>query len=206
MKNKYSEDKFIGDKIKLTEIKKKFNIDKFNSILNSPKKHPSGIIKDAKERFSIFDALGEMSKVDISFFDGFTIKASLKNFFKRISNDLVYEPVIGFIHDQPYFTNNIEFGLLKCILNKKKDFHYYLIHSSWFNKDSIPQGDVDCKNCFNFNDKIDEKKLVKILYDEMRWSYKYGKIIAENVYFFKKLNWSKDKLKKCIKNSNVVFH
>ena len=40
----------------------------------------------------------------------------------------------------------------------------------------------------------------------MKWGYKHGKIIAENVYFFKKLNWSKEKLKKCIKNSNVAFH
>ena len=35
MKKKYSDAKFIGDRKKLTEIKKKFKIDKFNKILNS---------------------------------------------------------------------------------------------------------------------------------------------------------------------------
>ena len=202
---KYSESEFIGNKKKLTEIKKRFQIDKFNNILNSPKKYPSGR-PDKSKIFDIFDVLEKITDVDISFFDEFTIKIGLKNFFKKINNNLVYEPIIGFIHDDSYFITNREYGLLKCVLNNKKDFQYYLISSDWFTKGSPPQGDVICKNFLNLNQKIDEKKLLKILYDKFKESYNYGKIIAQDVYFFKKLKWSKEKLKKYIRNTDVKFH
>ena len=130
---KYSESEFIGNKKKLTEIKKRFQIDKFNNILNSPKKYPSGR-PDKSKIFDIFDVLEKITDVDISFFDEFTIKIGLKNFFKKINNNLVYEPIIGFIHDDSYFITNREYGLLKCVLNNKKDFQYYLISSDWLLK------------------------------------------------------------------------
>ena len=51
----------IGDKKKFIEIKKNFKIDKFDKILNS------------KDRQDVFTALKKVSKVDISFFDGFKV-------------------------------------------------------------------------------------------------------------------------------------
>ena len=65
---KYSESELIGNKKKLTEIKKRFQVDKFNSVLNSPRKYPSGVINSSKH-FDIFDVLEKVTKVDISFFD-----------------------------------------------------------------------------------------------------------------------------------------
>ena len=202
---KYSEGELIGNKKKLTEIKKKFQVDKFNSVLNSPRKYPSGKINTSKH-FDIFDVLEKETKVDITFFDEFTIKLGLINFFKKISTNLVYEPIIGFLHDEPYFTTNREYGLLKCNLKNKKDFQYYLISSDWFSKDSFPQGYVTCTNYFKLNQKILNKELLKILFDEFKRSYHHGKIIAKDVYFFKKLDWSKEKLKKYIRNNDVKFH
>ena len=201
---KYSESELIGNKKKLTEIKRKFQVDKFNSVLNSPRKYPSGKINTSKH-FDIFDVLEKMTKVDITFFDEFTIKLGLKDFFKKISTNLVYEPIIGFLHDEPYFIVNREYGLLKCNLKNKKDFQYYLISSDWFRKDSFPQGDVTCTNYFKLNQKILNKELLKTLFDEFKRSYQYGKIIAKEVYFFRKLDWSKEKLKKYIKNDDVKF-
>ncbi len=96
--------------------------------------------------------------------------------------------------------------MLKCNLKNKKDFQYYLISSDWFNKDSIPQGDVTCTNYFKLNQKIINKELLKILFDEFKRSYHHGKIIAKEVYFFRKLDWSKEKLKKYIRNTDVKFH
>ena len=104
---KYSESELIGNKKKLTEIKKKFQVDKFNSVLNSPRKYPSGKINTSKH-FDIFDVLEKETKVDITFFDEFTIKLGLINFFKKISTNLVYEPIIGFLHEEPYFTTTLE--------------------------------------------------------------------------------------------------
>ena len=203
---KYSESELIGNKKKLTEIKKKFQVDKFNSVLNSPRKYPSGEINTSKH-FDIFDVLEKMTKIDITFFDEFTIKLGLINFFKKISTNLVYEPIIGFIHDdETYYITNREYGLLKCVLNNKKDFQYYLISSDWFSKGSPPQGDVICENFLNLNQKIDEKKLLKILYDKFKKSSNHGKITAQDVYFFRKLKWSKEKLKKYIWNTDVKFH
>ena len=46
----------------------------------------------------------------------------------------------------------------------------------------------------------------KDLYDKFKQSYNNGKIIAQDVYFFKKLKWSKEKLKKYIRNTDVKFH
>jgi len=190
MKKKYE----LEDKRKLTEIKKIFKIEKFNKILH------------IKERGSIFDALEKISKIDISFFDSFHIKMGLVKFFKKISHNLVYEPIIAFYHhDYPNLTNSIELGLLKCVLNKKGDFQYYYINSDWFAR-GVPQGDVDFENLFNLNETIDNKKLLDIMNTKIKLTSKYSKIIAQEVYLFKKLNWSKEKLKKCIRNSNVVFH
>ena len=182
----------LEDKRKLIEIKKVFKIEKFVKLL------------DSKERESVFDALEKVTKIDISFFDGFSTKLGLVNFFKKISNNLIFEPVIAFAYDDfPNLSNHIEFGLLKCVLNKKKDFKIYLINSSWFSK-GIPDGDIMTKNCFNLNQIIDEDKFLKILYEEIKWNWP-SKIIADEVYLFRKLKWSKEKLKKSIKNKDVRF-
>lgn len=185
----------IGDKKKFIEIKKNFKIDKFDKILNS------------KDRQDVFTALKKVSKVDISFFDGFTEKIGLVRFFKKISNNLSYESIISFHYDDyPNFTNSIEFGLLKCVLNKKDNYRTYLIESYWSASSmSIPQGDLMSKNCFNSNKTVDQKSLLKIVYEEIKWNFP-SKILANDVYLSKKFNWSKEKLKKCIKNSKVRFY
>ena len=189
MKRKYQ----LEDKRKLTEIKKIFNIEKFNKVLHS------------KERGSIFEALKKISKIDISLFDGFTIKMGLGKFFNKINNQLIYEPIIAFYYDDfPNLSDHKEIGLLKCILKESGDFQYYLIISQWFST-GIPQGDVDYENLFNINQKIDNKKLLDIINNKVKQYSKYSKILAQEVYLLKKLNLSKQKIKKCIKNSNVRF-
>ena len=60
------------------------------------------------------------------------------------------------------------------------------------------------KNCFDLNQIIDEDKFLKILYEEIKWNWP-SKIIADEVYLFRKLKWSKEKLKKSIKNKDVKF-
>ena len=56
-------------------------------------------------------------------------KLTTVNIPKKISHNLVYEPIIAFYHhDYPNLTNSIELGVLKCVLNKKGDFQYYYIN------------------------------------------------------------------------------
>ena len=103
----------LGDKRKLTEIKKTFKIDKFNKILNSD------------EGISIFKAIETITKIELDILDEFT-KMGLAKFFKKISNQLEYEPIIRFdYNDYESYSENSEYGLLKCILNKKGDFQDY---------------------------------------------------------------------------------
>jgi hypothetical protein len=57
---------------------------------------------------------------------------------------------------------------------------------------------------FNLNEKIDNKKLFNSLDNHLKKSK--NKFTANKVYFFKKLNWSKEKLKKYInKKDFLVF-
>jgi len=182
-----------GDKRKLTEIKKKFKIDQFIKIL------------DSKDSPSIFSTLEEITKVDISIDDEFTSKIGLVNFFKKISNQLTYAPIIAFAADNEFASNFLDFGLLKCTLNKKNDFQIYLIKSDIYMK-GIPYGDVYSYNYFELNKEPENNQLLKILYDEIKKSSKM--LYAEDIYFFTKLKWSKAKLKKFVKTTDkkLVFH
>ena len=91
---------------------------------------------------------------------------------------------------------------MKCILNKKKDFQYYIISNSWYSKGvSFPQGNVTCRNFFNLNQEIDDKKLLEIMYGIMKLNK--DKIIAQTIWLYKKLKWSEEKIKQYVKNSNV---
>ena len=127
-----------GDKKKLTEVKKKFKIDQFIKILNS------------KENPSIFDALEEITKVEISVNDEFTSRMGLIDFSKKISNQLTYVPLITFAAYNESISSLLDFGLLRCILNKKKDFQIYLIKSDIVTK-GIPYGDIVSINYFELN-------------------------------------------------------
>lgn len=182
-----------GDKRKLTEIKKKFKIDQFTKIL------------DSKDSLSIFSTLEEITKVDISIDDEFTNKIGLVNFFKKISNQLTYAPLIAFAADNEFASNFLDFGLLKCTLNKKNDFQIYLIKSDIYTK-GISYGDVYSYNYFELNKEPENNQLLKILYDEIKKSSKM--LYAEDIYFFAKLKWSKAKLKKLVKTTDkkLVFH
>ena len=189
MKNKYK----LEDKRKLTEIKKIFNLEKFNKILNS------------NESGSLFDVLKKISKIDISFFDGFTNTMGLTKFFNKISSQLVYEPIIAFYYDDfPNLSNHLEIGLLKCNIDKKNIFQYHLINLDWYST-GIPQGDLNYENLFKLNENVENKKLVELINNKIKQYSKYSKIPAQEVYLFKKLNWSKSKIKKCIRNSDVKF-
>ena len=187
-----------GDKRKLTEIKKTFKIDKFNKILNSD------------EGIDIFKAIETISKIEITMFDEFHTKISLTKFFKKISNQLEYEPIIRFdYNDFESYYENSEFGLLKCVLNKKRDFQNYLFYFGTVGHDhmnfGVPNGNMFCKNLFKLNEKIDNKKLLKIMDTQLKRSSK-SKFTASKVYLFKKLDWSKEKLKKYInKKDFLVF-
>ena len=70
----------------------------------------------------------------------------------------------------------------------------------------ISYGDVYSYNYFELNKEPENNKLLKILYDEIKKSSKM--LYAEDIYFFAKLNWSKARLKKLIKNTEkkLVFH
>ena len=187
----------LGDKRKLTEIKKTFKIDKFNKILNSD------------EGISIFKAIETITKIELDILDEFT-KMGLAKFFKKISNQLEYEPIIRFdYNDYESYSENSEYGLLKCILNKKGDFQDYLIFYSAWVGDHMNLGTLDGTMSpvylFKLNEKIDSKKLLKIMDTQLKRNSK-SKFTASKVYLFKKLNWSKEKLKKYInKKDFLVF-
>ena len=187
----------LGDKRKLTEIKKTFKIDKFNKILNSD------------EGVSIFKAIETITKIELDILDEFT-KMGLAKFFKKISNQLEYEPIIRFdYNDYESYSENSEYGLLKCILNKKGDFQDYLIFYSAWVGDHMNLGTLDgtmsTVYLFKLNEKIDSKKLLKIMDTQLKRNSK-SKFTASKVYLFKKLNWSKEKLKKYInKKDFLVF-
>jgi hypothetical protein len=182
-----------GDKRKLTEIKKKFKIDQFTKIL------------DSKDNPSIFSTLEEITKVDISIDDEFTNKMGLVNFFKKISNQLTYAPLIAFAADNEFASNFLDFGLLKCTLNKKNDFQIYLIKSETYTK-GISYGDVYSYDYFELNKEPENNQLLKILYNEIKKNSET--LYTDDIYFFAKLNWSKARLKKLIKNTDkkLVFH
>ena len=187
----------LGDKRKLTEIKKTFKIDKFNKILNSD------------EGISIFKAIETITKIELDILDEFT-KMGLVKFFKKISNQLEYEPIIRFdYNDYESYSENSEYGLLKCILNKKGDFQDYLIFYSAWAGDHMNLGTLDGTmspvHLFKLNEKIDSKKLLKIMDTQLKRNSK-SKFTASKVYLFKKLDWSKEKLKKYInKKDFLVF-
>ena len=102
----------FGDKRKLIEIKKKFKIEKFDKLLKS------------ENRIGLFDVLKKISGTDISIYDEFTVKNKMQSFFKKISKDLVYEPIIAFYYDDyPNWFNAVEMGLLNCYLKKKSSIH-----------------------------------------------------------------------------------
>ena len=185
-----------GDKKKLTEIKKKLKIDKFNKALNSNKNR------------TIFDLIEDITKIEFSIFDEFTIKMSLAKFFNKMSNQLIYEPIINFKYDSHDYVENSEYGLLKCILNKKGDFQDYLIfYSAWVGDHmnlGTPDGTMSPVYIFKLNEKIDNKKLFNSLDNHLKKSK--NKFTASKVYLFKKLDWSKEKLKKYInKKDFLVF-
>ena len=187
----------LGDKRKLTEIKKTFKIDKFNKILNSD------------EGISIFKAIETITKIELDILDEFT-KMGLAKFFKKISNQLEYEPIIRFdYNDYESYSENSEYGLLKCILNKKGDFQDYLIFYSAWVGDHMNLGTLDgtmsSVYLFKLNEKIDNKKLLKIMDTQLKRNSK-SKFTASKVRLFKKLDWSKEKLKKYInKKDFLVF-
>ena len=187
----------LGDKRKLTEIKKTFKIDKFNKILNSD------------EGISIFKAIETITKIELDILDEFT-KMGLAKFFKKISNQLEYEPIIRFdYNDYESYSENSEYGLLKCILNKKGDFQDYLIFYSAWVGDHMNLGTLDGTMSpvylFKLNEKIDSKKLLKIMDTQLKRNSK-SSFTASKVYLFKKLDWSKEKLKKYInKKDFLVF-
>ena len=99
--------------------------------------------------------------------------------------------------------------MLKCVLNKKSDFKYYLVQSYWFDKGSGVWGDLICEDLFNLNQKISNKELLTIMNLKIKQKSKSSKFIAKEVYLLKKLNWSKATLKKSIlkkSNTNIKFY
>ena len=200
---KFSDSEFLGDKKKLKEIKKSFNIDEFNNILNSSTSLQ--IINKKKVKLEgFFEILEKITDVEISFYDEFTVNNTegLPGFLRKISPKFGYEPIISFRYAKDEDINHEEFGLMKCILNKKKDFQYYIISNSWYSKGgSFPQGDVTCRNFFNLNQEIDDKKLLEIMYGIMKLNK--DKIIAQTIWLYEKLKWSEEKIKQYVKNPNV---
>jgi hypothetical protein len=194
----------FGDKKKLIEIKKKFRIDDFNKILSS---------KENNKQLSIdlFDVISKLTKVEISFFDEFHIEKGIEKLLEKISRNLLTEPIILFRYDvySTNFTSEHYFCLLKCVLNKKSDFKYYLVQSYWFDKGSGVWGDLICEDLFNLNQKISNKELLTIMNLKIKQKSKSSKFIAKEVYLLKKLNWSKATLKKSIlkkRNTNIKFY
>jgi|TARA_B100001964_G_C14010217_1_gene498971 hypothetical protein len=173
---------------KLIDIKKKFKLDKFIEILNE------------KERGSIFDAISKSSNIEIDYYDELHRKPNIGVFFNKVNPNLIYEPLIG-IHDSNednYFA--YEMGLLKINFNQKKNLTFLIKNS-----DSNAQGNVSWKKCFKENENISDEKLLKIASDELNWDYS-SKMPGSEVCLFKKLKWSKDKLKKKFYSSTVKFY
>ena len=203
---KFSDSEFLGDKKKLKEIKKSFNIDEFNNILNSSTSSQT-INKKKIKLADFFEILEKITDIEISFYDEFTVNNTegLPGFLRKISSKFEYEPIITFRNTKDQFLNHEEFGLMKCILNQKKDFQYYLISNCWFSKaGSFPEGNVMCRNFFTLNQKIDDKKLLEIMYGIMKLNK--DKITAHIIKLYKKLNWSEEKIKQNIKNSKVFIY
>jgi len=194
----------LGDKKKLIEIKKKFKVDDFNKILSSEENNKQLWI-------DLFDVISKLTKVEISFFDEFHIEKGIEKLFKKISHNLLIEPIIIFRYDDynAEFSQEDYFCLLKCVLNKKSDFKYYLIRSYWFDKGAGPQGNLSCENLFNLNQKISNKELLTIMNLKIKQQTKSFKFLAKEVHLLKKLNWSKAILKKSIhkiRNTNIKFY
>ena len=194
----------LGDKKKLIEIKKKFKVDDFNKILSSKGNNNQLWI-------DLFDVISKLTKVEISCFDELHIEKGIVKFFEKISHNLLIEPIIQFWYTdyRTDFSTEHYFCLLKCVLNKKNDFKYYLVQSYWFDKGAGVQGDLICEDLFNLNQKISNKELLTIMNIKIKQKSKSSKFFAKEVHLLKKLNWSKAILKKSIqkiRNTNIKFY
>ena len=194
----------LGDKKKLIEIKKKFKVDDFNKILSSEENNKQLWI-------DLFEVISKLTKVEISCFDELHIEKGIVKFFEKISHNLLIEPIIQFWYtdSDAEFSQEDYFCLLKCVLNKKSDFKYYLIRSYWFDKGAGIQGNLICENLFNLNQKISNKELLTIMNLKIKQQTKSFKFLAKEVHLLKKLNWSKSILKKSIRkirNSDIKFY
>ena len=194
----------FGDKKKLIEIKKKFKVDDFNKILSSKGNNNQLWI-------DLFDVISKLTKVEISCFDELHIEKGIVKFFEKISHNLLIEPIIQFWYTdyRTDFSTEHYFCLLKCVLNKKNDFKYYLVQSYWFDKGAGVQGDLICEDLFDLNQKISNKELLTIMNFKIKQKSKSSKFFAKEVHLLKKLNWSKAILKKSIqkiRNTNIKFY
>ena len=194
----------LGDKKKLIEIKKKFKVDDFNKILSSKGNNNQLWI-------DLFDVISKLTKVEISCFDELHIEKGIVKFFEKISHNLLIEPIIQFWYtdSDADFSSEHYFCLLKCVLNKKSDFKYYLIQSFWFDKGAGVQGNLYCDDLFNLNQKISNKELLNIMNLKIKQQSKSDKFLAKEVHLLKKLNWSKSILKKSIRkmrNTDIKFY
>ena len=194
----------LGDKKKLIEIKKKFKVDDFNKILSSKGNNNQLWI-------DLFDVISKLTKVEISCFDELHIEKGIVKFFEKISRNLLIEPIIQFWYTDYLtdFSTEHYFCLLKCVLNKKNDFKYYLVQSYWFDKGAGVQGDLICEDLFDLNQKISNKELLTIMNFKIKQKSKSSKFFAKEVHLLKKLNWSKAILKKSIqkiRNTNIKFY
>ena len=194
----------LGDKKKLIEIKKKFKVDDFNKILSSKGNNNQLWI-------DLFDVISKLTKVEISCFDELHIEKGIVKFFEKISHNLLIEPIIQFWYTdyRTDFSTEHYFCLLKCVLNKKNDFKYYLVQSYWFDKGAGVQGDLICEDLFDLNQKISNKELLTIMNIKIKQKSKSSKFFAKEVHLLKKLNWSKAILKKSIqkiRNTNIKFY
>jgi|TARA_B110001450_G_C17437445_1_gene406473 hypothetical protein len=194
----------LGDKKKLIEIKKKFKVDDFNKILSSKGNNNQLWI-------DLFDVISKLTKVEISCFDELHIEKGIVKFFEKISHNLLIEPIIQFWYTdyRTDFSTEHYFCLLKCVLNKKNDFKYYLVQSYWFDKGAGVQGDLICEDLFDLNQKISNKELLTIMNFKIKQKSKSSKFFAKEVHLLKKLNWSKAILKKSIqkiRNTNIKFY
>ena len=88
----------------------------------------------------------------------------LIDFSKKISNQLTYVPLITFAAYNESISSLLDFGLLRCILNKKKDFQIYLIKSDVYSK-GISKAN---KNYFELNKEPENNQLLKILYKKIK--------------------------------------
>ena len=194
----------LGDKKKLIEIKKKFKVDDFNKILSSKGNNNQLWI-------DLFDVISKLTKVEISCFDELHIEKGIVKFFEKISHNLLIEPIIQFWYTdyRTDFSTEHYFCLLKCVLNKKNDFKYYLVQSYWFDKGAGVQGDLICEDLFDLNQKISNKELLTIMNFKIKQKSKSSKFFAKEVHLLKKLNWSKAILKKSIqkiRNTDIKFY